>query len=321
MLEVSFIMNLEQKGENMIYIIFLFSLIAVTKGADWLVEGAVGLTNIWGISQIVVGATIVSLGTTLPETLISAFAATQGKGDVIAGTALGSILFNTAVILGLATLIKPPRVQGRDTFFKAGTMVGVLVLFTLLGFDAHISRFDALLLVLVLALFLYSNIKTGVNGAKEEKGSVSKNELYGHIFRFLIGCSFVVGGAHFLLESGVEIARILHVPEAIIAVTLFAVGSSLPELITSVTAARKGHTDLVLGNVIGANTLNIIFVISTAGLIRPFAVAASILTTEVLISLLVMSILLLPSLFIKRISRIQGFITISIYLGYLYMVL
>ncbi len=300
----------------MVYIIFILSLIAVTKGADWLVEGAVALAHLWGISQIVVGATIVSLGTTLPETLISAFAAAQGKGDVIVGTAIGSILFNTAVILGLAAVIRPPRVVERQPFYKAGTMVGVLVLFGLLALDLHISRGDSLLLALILILFLGSNIWNGTRNG-EEKNNSSKGDVARHFLHLVVGCVFVVAGAHFLLESGVEIARILGVPEAIIAVTLFAIGSSLPELITGITAASKGHTDLVLGNVMGANTLNIIFVISTAGLIGPFAVTSNVLKVDIPLSLMVMAVLLIPAIFTKRISRLQGTITILAYVAYL----
>lgn len=305
----------------MVYIIFILSLVAVTKGADWLVLGAVRLTNMWGISQIVVGATIISLGTTLPEALISTFAAVQGKGDVIVGTALGSVFFNTAVILGLAAVIKPPRLKGRDPFLKAGTMVFVLLLFGLLALDLLLSRFDAFILLLVLGAFLISNVKNGLNSAQEEKHAVSKKELYKAIFQVVSGCLFVVGGAQFLLNSGVEIARLLKVPEAIIAVTLFAVGSSLPELITGITAARKGHTDLVLGNVIGANTLNIVFVIATAGLIRPFPVASGVLTADLTVSLIAMGVILIPALFTRKIQRSQGIVTILLYTAYLYMVL
>ncbi|NMA61357.1 MAG: calcium/sodium antiporter [Firmicutes bacterium] len=301
----------------MVYLIFILSLVAVTKGADWLVEGAVDLARLWGVSQIVIGATIVSLGTTLPETLISAFAAAQGKGDVIVGTAIGSIIFNTAVILGLAAIIRPPKLTERQPFYKAGTMVGVLVLFALLAWDLYISRGDSILLAFILILFLGSNMWNGTKKSEKERVVASKNEVSKHLFHLIIGSIFVVAGAHFLLESGVEIARILRVPEAIIAVTLFAVGSSLPELITAITAASKGHTDLVLGNVMGANTLNIVFVISTAGLISPFSVAPSVLSVDVLFSLIMMSVLLIPALFTKKISRLQGIISIIAYFSYL----
>lgn len=305
----------------MVYLIFILSLVAVTKGADWLVEGAVDLARLWGVSQIVIGATIVSLGTTLPETLISAFAAAQGKGDVIVGTAIGSIIFNTAVILGLAAIIRPPKLTERQPFYKAGTMVGVLVLFALLAWDLYISRGDSLLLALILILFLGSNMWNGTRKSEEERIVASKNEISKHFFHLIIGSIFVVAGAHFLLESGVEIARILGVPEAIIAITLFAIGSSLPELVTAITAATKGHTDLILGNVMGANTLNIIFVISTAGLIRPFSVAPHVLRVDVSFSLLIMAILFLPTIFNKRITRFQGITTIVAYLIYLVVII
>ncbi|NLJ80230.1 MAG: calcium/sodium antiporter [Firmicutes bacterium] len=301
----------------MVYLIFILSLSAVTKGADWLVEGAVGLTKLWGISQIVVGATIVSLGTTLPENLISALAAAQGKGHIVVGTALGSILFNTAVILGLAAVIRPPQIRDKDTFLKAGTMVGVLVLFTVLALDLHIARWESALLALILFFYLGSNIWNSRRRSARGHKNNSKADFRLHLFRVGLGSAFVVLGAHYLLDSGVEIARIFGVPEAIIAFTLFAVGSSLPEFVTAMAAAWKGHTDLILGNVLGANTLNIIFVITTAGLIRPFLVDPAVLRTDVPLSLLLIAVLLFPAIFTKKISRLQGLITLLAYFAYI----
>ncbi|NLJ73620.1 MAG: sodium:calcium antiporter [Firmicutes bacterium] len=300
-----------------IYLIFIVSLVAVTKGADWLVEGAVGLARIWGVPQIIVGATIVSLGTTLPETLISSFAAAQGKGSVVLGTSLGSILFNTAVILGLASVIRPPQVKDKDTFFKAGTMIGVLVLLGILASDHMISRFDSLVLAVILIFYLGSNIWAGINTPHGNENNYSRSDLWRNVRDLVVGTILVVLGARYLLDSGVEIARILGVPEAIIAVTLFAVGSSLPEFITATTAAIKGHTGLVLGNIFGANTLNIIFVIAISGLIRPFAVEPSVLTMDIPAALFMMAVLVLPAFFTKRITRVQGAVTVIAYFAYI----
>lgn len=305
----------------MVYIIFLISLIAVSKGADWLVEGAVAVTKIWGISQILVGATLISLGTTLPEMVVSALAAAQGKGDVVTGTALGSIIFNTAVILGLAAIIKPLRLQ-RETFIKAGTMLGVLALFSLLAADGHISRFDSLVLVLALLAFLGTNVWEGLTNSKPQKngGTKAANDILMHLARLGLGAALVVGGAHYLLESGVAIAQRFGVPEAFIALTLFAIGSSLPELITAITAARKGHTDLVLGNVIGANILNIVFAVGIAGIIKPFAVAPRAYEVDVPAGLTAMAILFIPGFFSKKISSLQGLLTTLAYAAYLVLV-
>ena len=286
----------------------------MTKGADWLIEGAIGLSKKLGISQVVVGATIVSLGTTLPEALISGFAAYHGKAEVIVGTNLGSILFNTAVILGLGVLITPLSLDSRDSFYKAGTMIAVPVLFALLSLDHHISRWDALLLIIVLLVFLISNMKKEY-GRDQEQVQPQQGKLDPDTVHLLAGSVTVVLGARFLLSSGTQIARALGVSEAIIALTLLAVGSSLPELITGITAARKGHIDLVFGNVMGANTLNIVFAMSLAGLIQPFAVNPSVLQVEIPLSLLMMGILFVPALFTKRITRVQGLLTI---LGYIF---
>ncbi len=296
----------------MIYIIFLASLLAVIKGADWLIDGAIGFSTKMGISQVVVGATIVSLGTTLPEALIAGFAAYHGKGEIIVGTALGSILFNTAVILGLAVLIRPPKLDSRESFYKIGTMIAVPILFGLLSLDHHISRLDALLLITVLLVFLIANMRKGM--AKTQKqAKPQQRKLAQDAIHLLAGSAAIVLGARFLLDSGVQIARVLGVSEAIIALTLLAVGSSLPELITGITAARKGHIELILGNVMGANILNILFAMSVAGIIQPFAVNPSVLEVDVPLSLLMMGILFVPALFTQAISRVQGLLTIISY--------
>lgn len=297
----------------MVYIIFLASLLAVTKGADLLINGAIGFSKTLGISQVVVGATVMSLGTTLPEALISGFAAYQGKGEVIAGTALGSILFNTSVILGLAVLITPPRLTSRESFYKAGTMIALPILFALLSLDHNISRGDAFLLILILLLFLISNMRKATLRTQELAGA-KEGRLTQHAIHLVVGSVVVVLGAKFLLDSGTQIARVLGVSEAIIALTLLAIGSSLPELIAGTVAARKGHIDLVLGNIMGANTLNIVFAIALAGMIRPFAVDPRVLQVDIPLSLLMMGILFIPALFTKRIGRIQGFLTIFGYI-------
>ncbi len=277
-------------------------------------DGAAGITKSLGISQVIVGATVVSLGTTLPEALISSFAAYQGRSGVIAGTALGRSLFNTAVILGLSVLIKPAVISSRDTLYKAGTMVAVPTLFALLSLDHHISRWDALLLIFILLLFLFSNMMKGIQQSQEQNNKEAEQRLPRQLIQLAAGCAAVVLGARFLLDSGVEIARSLGVSEAVIALTLFAVGSSLPELITGLTAARRGHIDLVLGNIIGANTLNIIFVMSLAGLIQPFAVDPRVLQADIPLSVVTMGILFVPALFTRRIDRWQGLLTI---IGYI----
>lgn len=302
--------------------LFVLGLFFVIKGGDWFVDSSVFFARYLGIPQVIVGATIVSIGTTLPEALIGTFAALQGSGDIIAGTALGSILCNTGLILGVNILIKPIEINSKDTFLKVGSMVGIVVLLGILGSNAYFSRVDGLILLFLFVAYMASNIYTGTHNSGEEKISATPQELKKSFLLFLVGLVMVVGGARVLLDSGVELARILGISEALIAITLLAVGSSLPELATSVTAALKGHNGLFFGNVLGANILNGVLVVGTSSAIKPFTVSLPEISGQVITALVLMAVLVIPSFFTRRITRTQGLIAFVIYLGFIvYMVL
>lgn len=296
---------------------FIVGLVAVVKGGDWLVEAAVWFSQALGISKVIIGATVVSLGTTLPEVMISSFAAYQGKGDIVIGTALGSIIFNSGIILGLSLLIKPIVVKERDSFYKVAIMIGAVILLGLFGSNGYIGRFESSILLSLLASYIGINIwATTNNNNGQTKLKFKPKELSKKIGQFLIGLIFIVVGAKILLDSGVAIARIFGLSEALIAVTLFAIGSSLPELVTSITAASKGHSDLLLGNILGANTLNVFCVVAVSGFIRPLSIDASILLSQIPVALIIIAVLVVPAFFTRKITRIQGIIASLLYIGF-----
>lgn len=298
-----------------VYLLFIIGLIAVIKGADWAVDSAVWLSKSFGIPEVIVGATIVSIGTTLPETMISALGAYRGSSDVVVGTFLGSILFNTGTILGIGCLIHPIKIRTKDSFLKIGSMIGVLILFGLLSVDGTIRGFDTFILLALLVCYLVMNIYVSNNNKnKNQKHTYDKKQLVHEIIQFVVGITAVVLGAKVLLDSGEQIAHAFGISEAIIATTMYAAGSSLPELVTSLTAAYKGHSGLMLGNVVGANTLNVILVAGVSSLISPLSIGSQILSAQIPTALLIMAVLFMPAFFNKKITRIQGLLAFLIYL-------
>lgn len=301
-----------------VYLLFAIGLVALIKGANWAIDAAVWISKALGIPEVIVGATIVSIGTTLPETMIGSFAAYQGSSEVVTGTVMGSILFNTAAILGLGCLITPINVKERDSFVKIGTMIGVIILFGLLSADGSIKGLDSFILIMLLLSYFGINIwATSNSSTKNDTPKYTKKQLLHQILVFIIGLSSVVIGARVLLNSGEQIARTFGISEALIALTMFAIGSSLPELVTSLTAAIKGYNKIMLGNILGANTLNVIMVACISSLIKPLTIDPDAIYLQISTALLIMAVLFIPAFVTKKINRLQGLIAFVIYLAFI----
>ncbi len=299
-----------------VYVLFVGGLVAVIKGGDWFVESAAWFAKKLGISEVIVGATVVSIGTTLPETMISSMAAFQGRGSVVLGTALGSILCNTGLILGLNHVVRPSVVRSKDTLVKMVVMAAALLVLAAISWNGSIDRRDSVILLSLFGVYIASNVWASKNAGPRTSEAMTRREVAQHAGYFVVGLALVVGGARIILDSGVLIARGFGISELVIAVTLFAVGSSLPEVVTSVTAALKGYPGLFLGNVIGANTLNVLMVTGFAGLVRPIQVDSQIVTMDIPIALGLMGIIAIPTFVTRRIGRTQGVIVFVSYLAY-----
>ncbi len=300
-------------------ILFMAGLVLICLGGDRLVDAAVAIARKLGIPQIVVGATIVSLGTTLPEVLVSTTAAFDGSAAIAAGNAFGSIICNTSLIAGLTQTIRPSKkieasaIRWRSIFFFS-----VLIAMNLYGyFVGAFNRPSGIVLLLLFCVYAYLNIKrAGAEGedAKEDKPeevSVPKQLL------ILIVCAALLYiGAKLLVDNGIYIAEAAGVPERVIAVTFIALGTSLPELVTSIVSLIKGFGNVGLGNIIGANILNMLLVIGIPAAIAGIPLESSTVTVDMPLALLVMSVLLLPILFRKKSSRIQGIALLGIYAAY-----
>ncbi len=267
-------------GDNMDFVYILIGLAGLYFGGEGLVRGAVALAERMGVSQLIIGLTIVGMGTSAPELLVSLQAALAGKSDIALGNVVGSNIANILLILGVSAMVYPiahwDRAVRRDAL---AALAAAALLYLLVQFDV-IGRFSGLVMIGGLAAYLWMVY----SAEKKAAGAKSKAELPGPLERrdvqpTWISVAFIVGGlillvigADFLVSGAVNIARNFGVPESVIGLTIVAVGTSLPELATSVTAALKRHSDVALGNVVGSNIFNILGILGITALVSPVGV-------------------------------------------------
>ncbi len=293
----------------LIILFFTIGLGLIIKGGDLFVSGASWLAKASGIPSFIIGATIVSLATTLPELLVSALATSQGKVDLAIGNALGSVVANLGLIMGISLTFLPTKNVSKDLLFKGIMMIMVTFLLMVLMFDLQVTIIESLFLWFFLILYIINNIKSvqgnqnGEHVHKNETKDISKN-----VFRFIFGAIGVVLGARLLVDNGSALATMLKVPEAVIGLTIVAIGTSLPELVTTIIALIKKESGLSVGNIIGANIINMSMVIPFSVLATPnnLIVRPETLSADLPFALLFMSIAILPSLWKRRFYRWQG---------------
>lgn len=301
-------------------ILFMVGLILICIGGDRLVDAAVAIARKLGIPQIVVGATIVSLGTTLPEVLVSTTAAFDGSAAIAAGNAFGSIICNTALIAGLTQTIRPTKkVEVSSLLWRSGFFFAVLIAMNVYGYvTGAYGRPVGIMLLLLFGLYAYLNIRrSGSEGEdSQEEGKNQEVSVPRQLLVLVICAGLLYLGANLLVDNGIFIANAIGVPERVIAVTFIALGTSLPELVTSIVSLIKGYGNVGLGNVIGANILNLLLVIGIPAAVEGIPLERSTVTVDMPLSLLVMAILLVPILVRKRSSRVQGAALLCIYVAY-----
>lgn len=301
-------------------------LVMIIVGSDWLVEGASGIARKYGISEFVIGMTIVGIGTSMPELVASVISAIGGHGDMALGNVTGSNICNTLLILGVTALISPvsytrSNIRKDIPFAIAVSLFLLLVLyngFGLFGGAPGISRVDALSLLLIFAVFMIDSFKSAKNGAEEEEASVKPMPMGKAILFVILGLAGLIFGGRFFVDHTVSIAERFHVSEAFISITLMAVGTSLPELATCVVAAMKGKNQLALGNVIGSNIFNITLIIGTSAAISPFEIQ-SISSVDMAMVMVSIILLWLAAFTFKRrkLDRIEGAIFLLAYIAYI----
>lgn len=300
-------------------ILFVLGLILICLGGDRLVDAAVAIAKKLKIPQIVVGATIVSLGTTLPEILVSTTAAFDGSAAIAAGNAFGSIICNTALIAGLTQTIRPSgkversSLSWRSAFFFL-TLIGMNVCGLLTG---AFARPVGVVLLILFVVYAYLNVVRASSEGGEEKEEEKENISIPVQLLILVVCAALLFvGARLLVDNGIFIAEKIGVPERVIAVTFIALGTSLPELMTSVMSLIKGYGNVGLGNVVGANLLNMLLVIGIPSAIAGIPLEPSTVRVDMPLSCLVMAVLIVPILIRKKSSRLQGIALLCIYAVY-----
>lgn len=301
-------------------ILFVVGLILICLGGDRLVDAAVAIAKKLGIPQIVVGATIVSLGTTLPEILVSTTAAFDGSAAIAAGNAFGSIICNTALIAGLTQTIRPSKqVEASSLSWRGIFFFAVLIALDIWGFvTGAFGRPVGIVLLVLFIVYAYLNVirASAEGGNEEEKENADAVSIPVQIIILAVCAACLFVGANLLVDNGILIAEAVGVPERVIAVTFIALGTSLPELMTSVMSLIKGYGNVGLGNVIGANLLNMLLVIGIPSAIAGIPLERSTVLVDMPLACLVMAVLIVPIIIRKKSSRVQGIALLGIYAVY-----
>ena len=308
----------------MIAILILGGLVLLYFGADWLVKGAVTISLKFGLSPLIVGLTVVALGTSLPEALVSIQATLDNQGGIALGNVIGSNILNIALILGLSSLLQPLKVDSHLVKADVPILVGASFLLIVLLEDFHISRMEGALLLLGIVFYVTGNIMTVKRTSPAEDqiegmevpGDPSKN-LLRDIGFLILGLIALALGSNFLVEGAVDLARIWGLSEALIGLTIVSIGTGTPELATALMAAYRKTADIAIGNAVGSNIFNIFFVVGLAGLIAP--INGTQISPSDLYVMFGLTFLLLPTVWTGMVlDRKEGFLFVAIYVAYIY---
>jgi len=299
-------------------------LVLLFFGADWLVQGAVTLALHLGLSPLIVGLTVVALGTSVPEALVSVQAAIGHQGGIALGNVIGSNILNIALILGLSAFFNPLKVDSHLVKADVPLLAGATFMLVVLLEDFHISRMEGAFLLLCIVGYVAGNIMTVKRDSPDENKiegmEVPENPgktLWRDVGFLVLGIITLGFGANFLVSGAVDLARIFGLSEALIGLTIVSIGTGTPELATALMATFRKTPDLAIGNAVGSNIFNIMFVLGIAGLVAPLD-GKGISSVDLYVMLGV-TILLLPTVWTGRIlDRKEGFLFLAIYVGYLY---
>ncbi len=310
-------------------LLFIVGLVCLIKGGDWFVDGASAMARKFHLPELLIGATVVSIGTTLPEVMVSTMSALSGHGEIAYGNAIGSVICNTALIAAITIAVKPGPADPKTlripvAFFYIAAAIYCVAAYAM----GRFTRTMGLIMLAVFAAYMVVNVRSMKSGAaaaqsddKEDEPSEEDVPMPKILLLLVLGAALIAVGANLLVENGTLIAQALGVPESVIALTFVALGTSLPELVTAITSLAKGHGALSLGNVIGANVFNLVLVSGVSVTLAPFVVPQSAvfmghnssLVLEIPVMLLVMSILTIPTLLRGKLTRAQGILLLLIY--------
>lgn len=296
----------------------------LVKGADLFVDGAAGIATKFGIPQLVIGLTIVAMGTSAPEAAVSITAAFAGNAEITIGNIVGSNVLNILIILGITALVYPVAVQKSTHIIDIPVVLFATAMLFGLGYDGNISRLDGIIMLVVFAAYLFYLFWDAKRPKKLESAEVQKEETVDEekklslpkaLLFTVLGLILIVAGSNFVVKSATFVATALGLSQRFIGLTIVALGTSLPELFTSVTAALKKNSDIAVGNIVGSNIFNILFIVGLSGLIIPVPFDPAFRFDTVASGLAAIALLLF-SLPKKRISRISGVVLLLLYVAY-----
>lgn len=307
-------------------LLFAVGLVLLIKGGDWFVDGATGLARRFNLPDIIVGATVVSIGTTLPEVMVSVTGALQGQGAMAYGNAIGSIICNTSLIAAISVAFNPGPVNVKTMkmpviFFFSSAALYCMAAYILGEFPQWLG----FVLLTIFVVYMFITVRQGLKNPDEAHGEEEESgkpkQLWQELLLLVVGAAVIAVGADLLVDNGTFIAQELGVPETVIALTFVALGTSLPELVTTITSLRKGHASLGIGNVIGANIFNLVLVSGASVALAPFQVPVgkllfgqnASLVLDIPVMLGVMLLLTVPALTTKKLHRWQGIALLCIY--------
>lgn len=310
-------------------ILFLIGFVLLIKGGDWFVDGAVGIAHRYHIPEILIGATVVSIGTTIPEVMVSSIAAAVGQSQTAYGNAIGSIICNTALIAAITIAARASADVDTRTFktpvifFFIAALLYCGVAYT----TGYFSRAIGIILLSIFVIYMAITVRQAFSGKlvmDADDDQVKENPLWKDILFLILGAAVIAVGAKLLVDNGKIIAAGFGVPESVIALTFIALGTSLPELVTAITSLVKGHAALSLGNIVGANLFNLVLVSGMAITIQPFNIPAdkllagrnASLVVDIPVMLFVMAFMTIPALCTKKLRRYQGIVLLLIYACY-----
>ena len=317
--------------------LLIFGFILLIKGGDWFVDAATSIAKRFKLPELLIGATVVSIGTTLPEVMTSAMGAVAGSGAMAYGNAIGSIICNTALIAALTIAIKPATTDRKSLIFPVCFFFGVAIFYSLNAYAfGKFALWAGIILIVAFVAYMIINVinmkkapqlsdnAEPFESAIDEEDKHSNISLVKDIAVLVVSAFIIALGAHLLVKSATEIAHGLGVPETVISLTIVALGTSLPELVTAVTSLLKGHGALSLGNIIGANIFNLVLVSGVAITINPFDVPSEAtflgnnasLIFDLPLMFIVMGIMTIPSIITGKLRRWQGVSLLAIYLSY-----
>jgi len=333
-----------------IVLLFLLGIVLIVKGGDFFVDAASWIAEVSGIPKLIVGATIVSLATTLPEILVSVMAAIEGKVDMAIGNAVGSVTANIGLIMAISIMFMPSIIKRKDYLLKGSLMILASVILFVLGKEGQLEFRYSIILLIIFIVSFGDNIRLAVASAKEKHDhdieeekedkkvvnklkiklglrkettpeNVVKYEFGINILKFVLGAAGIVLGADLLTTNGSELARLIGISERVIGVTIIAIGTSLPELVTTITAIVKKESSLSVGNIIGANIIDLTLILPICALITggSLPVSSQSAIIDLPACLIVACIAMIPTFITKKFARWQSVLLLGTYIGYMIM--